>query len=174
GQFWDAASARRLRLTPKRVLDRVEMLGGGRRLAEFDLLDRRDQLLVRRYRQADRATPLDDDAVDEIDLGAPALLHVLAHRRALVLAALLRIAQRQHQRLDLVEGGTVAFRGARQLFGVLAGNVLELVTERLAHPDTLAAELDDDTADALILPDVVAGQAARRRDAVMHPIDAEL
>src|SRR6266480_1578511 len=45
-----------------RYLDRVEVLGRGRHLAELDLLDRRDQLLVGRYRQADRAAALDDDA----------------------------------------------------------------------------------------------------------------
>ena len=82
-----------------------------------------------RDRQADLAPLLDDDAVDEVDLGAPALLHVLAHRRALVLAALLRIAQRQHQRFDLVEGGAVALRCARQLFRVLAGDDAPRFTE---------------------------------------------
>src|SRR6202035_2800944 len=127
-----------------------------------------------RMRQPGRPCPLDDDAVYEIDLGAPALLHVLPHRRALVLAALLRIAQRQHQRFDLVEGGAVAFRSARQLFGVLAGDALEPVAERLANPHPFAAELDDDPPDALVLADVVAGQPARRRDAVVHAVDAQL
>src|SRR5438105_1762319 len=154
-------------------LNRVEVLGRGRGLAELDLLDRRDQLLVGRYRQADGAASLDDDAVDEVDLGAPPLLHVLAHRRALVLAALLRVAQRQHQGFDLVERGAVALRGARQFLGILAGDVLELVAERLADPDPLAAEPDDQPADPLVLADVVAREAARRRDAVMHAVDAE-
>src|SRR5438876_9432565 len=113
-----------------RSSDRVEVLGRGRSLAEFNLFYRRDQLLVRRDRQADFAALLDDDAVDEVDLGAPALLHVLAHRRALVLAPLLRVAQRQHQAFDLVERSAVALRGARQLLGVLTGDVLELVAER--------------------------------------------
>src|SRR5438132_4978832 len=138
------------------------MLGRMRRLAEFDLLDRRDQLLVGRYRQADRAAALDDDAVDEIDLGAPSLLHVLSHRRALVFAPLLRVAQRQHQRFDLVEGSSVALRGARQLVGVLAGDILESVAERLADPHALAAEPDNDPPDTLVLADVVARQPPRR------------
>src|SRR5205823_514991 len=53
-------------------------------------------------------------------------------------------------------------------------DVLELVAERLADPHPLAAELDDDLADALVLAHRVAGQAARRRDAVMHAVDAQL
>ena len=113
------------------------MLGRGRRLPELDAFHGRDQLFVRRGGAADLAPALDDDAVDEVDLGAAALLHVLAHRRPLVLAALLRVAQRQHQRFDLVERGPVAFGGARQLLGVLAGDVLELVAERLADPHRL-------------------------------------
>src|SRR4029077_11218316 len=99
---------------------------------------------MRRYRQSARAAPLDDDAVDEIDLGAPSLLHVLPHRRALVLAALLRIAQRQHQRFDLVEGGAVALRCAPHFSRLLPGYGWEPVAERLADPHALAAELDDD------------------------------
>src|SRR5205809_532654 len=83
-----------------KILDRVEVLGRGWRLAELDLLDRRDQFLMCCDRQADRTAALDDDA--------------------------------------------------------------------------LAAELDDHAADALILADVVAREAARRRDAIMHAVDAEL
>src|SRR5256885_13488083 len=123
-------------------LNRVEVLGRGRSLTELDLFDCRDQLLVGRYRPADRAAALDDDAVDEVDLGAPALLHVLAHRRALVLAALLRVAQGQHQGFDLIERSAVALRCTRQLFRILAGDVLELVAERLADPHALATEPD--------------------------------
>src|SRR5215213_8983627 len=86
-----------------RRLDRVKVVGRRRRLAELDLLHRRDQLLVGRRGTADLTPLLDDHAVDEVDLGTAALLHVLPHRRTLVLAALLRIAQRHHQRFDLVE-----------------------------------------------------------------------
>src|SRR5260221_14540746 len=59
---------RRSNLPPVR-LDRVEVLRRGRRLAEFDLLDRGNQLLVGRGGAADLASLLDDDAIDEVDLG---------------------------------------------------------------------------------------------------------
>src|ERR1044071_2505965 len=158
----------------KAALNRVEVLGRRRGLAQFDLLHRGNQLFVGRGRDAGLAPLLDDHAVDEVDLGAATLLHVLAHRGALMLAALLRVAQRQHQALDLVERGAVAFRGARQRVGILAGDVLELVAERLADPNPLAAQFDDDLADAVVLAHRVAGEAARSRDPVMHAVDAEL
>src|SRR4051812_12280395 len=93
-------------------LDRVEGLGRGPGLAELHLFYRGDQLFMGRGPDASLAPLFDDEAVDEIDLGAAALLHVLAHRWALVLAPLLRVAQGKHQALDLVERGAVAFRGA--------------------------------------------------------------
>src|SRR5215204_1351525 len=173
GRPTSRATRRRRRKLPRRALDPVEVVWRGWRLAELDLLHRGDQLLVGRRGAADLTASLDDDAVDEVDLGAPALLHVLAHRRALVLAALLRVPERQHQRFDLVERGAVALRGARQLLGVLPGDVLKPVAERLADAHALAAELDDDLTDPVVLAHRVAGEAARRGDAVMHAVDAQ-
>ena len=115
-------------------------------MAQFDPLHRRDQLFVGRGREADLAPALDDDPVDEVDLGAPTLLHVLSHRRALVLAALLRVPEGQHQRFDRVKRGPVAFRCARQRLGILAGDVFELVARRLTDPHRLATEGDDQIA----------------------------
>src|SRR5262249_60904000 len=61
--------------------DRVEIVGLCREFAEFDLLDLLDELFVGRGRAADCAALGGDEPVDEVDLGAPALQHVLAHRR---------------------------------------------------------------------------------------------
>src|SRR5262249_31236703 len=148
--------------------------GRGLSLAQLHFLHRRDQLLVGGGRDAGLAALFDDDAVDEVDLGAPALLHVLAHRWPLLLASLLRVAQGQHQAFDLVERGAVALGGAGQLTGVLPSDVLEPVAERLADPDPLATQFDDDLANLVVLAHRVAGQPACRRDAVMHAVDAEL
>src|SRR5215207_4171373 len=173
GRPTSRATRRRRRKLPRRALDPVEVVWRGWRLAELDLLHRGDQLLVGRRGAADLTALLDDDAVDEVDLGTPALLHVLAHRRALVLAALLRVPERQHQRFALVQRRPVALRGTRQLLGVLAGDVFELVARRLANPHRFAAELDDDAADALVLPYVVARQPACRRNPIVHAVDAQ-
>src|SRR5271170_5152844 len=83
-------------------VNRIKQLGARRRLAELDLLHRGDQLFVGRRRSADR------------------------------LAALLRVSQREHQRLDFLERAAIALRGAREFLGVLAGDVLEPVALRLA------------------------------------------
>ena len=129
---------------------------------------------MRRRGAADPGTALDNDAVDEVDLGAPTLLHVLTHRRPLCLAAPLRVAQGQHQRLDLLQGAAVAFRRTRKLLRVLAGDVLEFVALRLAYPHRLTAELDDELADAIVLAHRVAAEPRRSRHTVMHAVDAEL
>ena len=92
-----AFSGSRLRLTPSWIAQSTSWLG---RLAKLDLLYRHDQLFVRRNMQAEGLTTLDDDAVEVVDLGAPAFLHVLAHRRPLRLAAILRVAHSEQQRFD--------------------------------------------------------------------------
>jgi hypothetical protein len=57
----------------------------------LDELHRLDQPDMARTRNADLASLFGDDAVDKVDLGAPALVHVLAHRPARQIAAGVRI-----------------------------------------------------------------------------------
>src|SRR5262249_28732449 len=71
--------------------DPVKVLRFGRCLAVLDPLDPFDQLDMARGGDADFLAPLSDDAVDEVDLGAPALVHVLTHGRTRQIAAGVRI-----------------------------------------------------------------------------------
>ena len=95
------------------------------------------------------------EAVEEFDLGAPALVHVLAHRGALpgggaaaILEALLVAGA--HRRL-------VALAGARDRLGRQMQDLLELIAVRLADADRFAAEPGREAADRIVLA------ASRRR-----------
>ena len=60
-----------------------------------------------------------------------------------------------------------------QRFGVDAADVLELVAERLADPDRLAAETDHDPADHGMRVTLIAAHAGRGADAVAHAVHAQ-
>src|SRR6266513_2108932 len=53
-------------------------------LAALDLLDEVDEALIGARREPDLLALAHDKAVEEFDLGAPALRHVWAHRRTLL------------------------------------------------------------------------------------------
>jgi hypothetical protein len=61
------------------ALDRVEVIRLGGDLAELDLFDLFDELDVGRGGDADFLALGGDHPIDEVDLGAPALQHVLTH-----------------------------------------------------------------------------------------------
>src|SRR5216684_6386711 len=82
----------------------------------------------------------DDEAVEEVDLGASPLDHVLRHGRALLGGDTL--VPRQQLRLDIAERRRVAFAGARDELGREVEHLLELIALRLADADGLAAEPD--------------------------------
>src|SRR5580658_2106170 len=99
--------------------------------------------------QAELVALAHNEAVEELDLGAPALLHVLPHRGPLpgggaagVLDALLVAGA--HRRL-------VAFAGARDRFRRNVQNFLELVAERLADADRFRADPRREAADRFAL-----------------------
>src|SRR5271170_4753891 len=71
----------------QRDSDPIQIFGCGRRLAVLHRLDRGDQPDVRADIAPDLLPLGGDYAIDEVDLGAPALDHILTHRRARQLAA---------------------------------------------------------------------------------------
>src|SRR6266436_8697485 len=154
--------------------DRVEVFRLGRDLAVLDPLDGVDQFDVARRGHADLAPLLGNDAVDEVNLGAAAFVHVLAHRGARQIAAGVRVQRGEDRRLDLVERPRVAFRGARQGFRLVRPDVLELIAERLPDAHALAGEPDAEPADLLVAVHLVAGHAGGGGDPVGHAVDAQL
>src|SRR5262249_46255776 len=134
-----------------------DVLRIGRELAPLDALDDIRQHRVGAGRDADPLALARDQPVDELDLGAAALLHVLAHRGPLpgrgapgILEAL-RIAG-LHRRL-------VAFAGARDRLRRQVQDLLELVAERLADADRLAAHAGREMPDRIALEHVAAAEA---------------
>src|SRR5271163_1737787 len=94
---WQSAEILLYCMTPLRIgsvqpeID--DVLGIGLELAALDPLDDVDQRRVGARRQPNLFALADDEAVEELDLGAPPLDHVLAHRRPLAARALFRIAE---------------------------------------------------------------------------------
>src|ERR1700731_4518756 len=91
---------------------------------------------------ADLAPLLRDPPVDEVDLGAAALVHVLAHRRARQIAAGVRVERSEDRGFDLVECCRVALRGTGHGLRLVRADVLELIAERLADAHSLPGEPD--------------------------------
>src|SRR5260370_3224414 len=153
-------------------LDRVEVLRLGRDLAELDLFDLFDELHVGWGGATDFLAFGGDQPVDEIDLGATALQHVLTHRWPRQLGAGVRLQRGEDRRFDFVERGPVPFGRAGDRFRLVHADVLELIAERLADAHPLAGEADAETADLLVPVRIVAGQPAGCRDAVGHALVA--
>src|SRR5262245_44588249 len=111
-------------------------------------------------------------AVEVLDLGAAALLHVLAHRRALLgrhLAAVLDalLVAGPHRRLVALAGPGDGIRGQMH-------DLLQLVAVRLADADRLAAEPGREAADGAVLQHLGAGQPRAGGKPVAHDVGDEL
>src|SRR5690242_10837393 len=110
----------------------------GRQLTALDLADDVGQRGISRRVDAALLALADDEAVQEVDLGAAALQHVLRHGGALLGGN--GLVLRQELRLDLAERRRVAFAGARDELGREMEDLLELIALRLPDADRLAAE----------------------------------
>src|SRR5262249_32258241 len=76
--------------------------------------------------------------------------------------------------VELGFGARIAFAGARNQLGVEVMNLLELIAERLADPDRLAAEPGCEMPQAVVEQDVAGDEGGRSPDAVPHGVDDEL
>ena len=114
-----------------------------------------------------------DKAVEELDLGAAALDHVLAHRRA-VLAAAGPVGLGEAVIVDLFLRRRVAFAGAGQGLRVHVADFVEGVAERLADTDRLAAEPVREMPDRVVLDHVAGDHPGAGRKPVAHHVGDEL
>ena len=115
------------------------MLRTGLQLAFLDPLHDVGQGGVRRCIDSDFLGLSDDEPVQELDLGAAALDHVLPHRRAMRAAAGL-VGFLEAMGVVFLGCRCVAFTGARDDLGVDMVDLLQLIAERLTDPDRFAAE----------------------------------
>src|SRR5262245_40407260 len=113
-------------------------------------------------------------AVDELDLGAAPLEHVLAHGGTLQLAATATRRFLYEDGIDLLERGRIAVTRPSQRRGIKLADLLELVAQRLADPHRLAADLDGEMPDVLVLIDFAAGKASSRCHAIAHGVVTKL
>src|SRR5262249_49495341 len=141
-------------------------------LAALDAHDEIGQHRVGAAGDADLLAFAHDEAVHEIDLGAPALLHVLAHRRPLAAGGVLAVLETL-----LVAGldrGSVAFAGARDRLRRQMKDLLELIALRLSDTDRLTAKAGGETADRLVLQHLSARQPRAGRQPIAHDVGDEL
>jgi hypothetical protein len=117
--------------------------------AALDALDHVDEALVGAGRDADLLAFAHDKAVQKLDLGAPALYHVLAHRRPLIGRA--AADPRQPPLVAGLECGGVALAGAGDRLRRQMIDLFEPAAARLADAAGLAAELRLEMADRLVL-----------------------
>src|ERR1700741_1597929 len=101
------------------------------------------------------------EPVHELDLGPPALLHVLAHGGTLLAGDALAVLEAllvaiPHRRL-------VALARARDRLGREMQDLLQLIAMRLSHADGLAAEPRGEAADRLALEHLSAGKTRAGR-----------
>src|SRR5262249_30960508 len=108
----------------------------------------------------------------EIDLGAPSLLHVLAHRRALLRRGALAVLEALF--VAGLHCAFIALAGARDRFRRQVKNLLELIALRLADADRFAAESGREAADRLALQHLAAGETRAGRKPVAHDVGNEL
>src|SRR3977135_2596702 len=106
---------------------------------------------------------VDDMAVDEFDFGAAPLEHVLAHGGTLQLAAPAARRFLDEDGVDLLQRCGIAVTGQNQLRRIKLADLFEFIAEGLADPHRLAADLDGEMADVLVLIDFAARTAGGRR-----------
>src|ERR1700754_1364361 len=137
-------------------------------LAALDALDEVRQHGIGAARKTDLLALAHHKTIDEFDLCAPALLHVLAHRRALPGGGALGVRKTllvagAHRRL-------VALARARNGLGRDVQDLLELIAERLADADRFAAEARGEAADRLALQQLATGQPRARGQSIAHDV----
>ena len=115
----------------------------------------------------------DDKAVQELDLGAPPLEHVLAGRRAM-LAAAGAAGLGETVLVDLAGRGGIALAGAGDRLRVHVADFVEGVAERLADADRLAAEPGREVPDRVVLDHVAGDHPGAGRQPVAHDVGHEL
>src|SRR5262249_21128767 len=123
-----------------------------------------------RRRHADFGALAGDVAVHGVDLGAPAFPDVLRHRRALDIAARVRVGLGHEERLDFGERSGVALGSPRHGFRFDAADLLELVADRLSDAHGFAGEPDLEAPDRIVAQAVAGSQARGRRDGVAHRV----
>src|ERR1700761_5499940 len=131
-------------------------------LTALDLLDDVGQNRIGAAGYAELLALAHDMAVDELDLGAPSLLHVLAHRGALAGRRLLAVGETL--RVIGFCRRLVAFARARDGLRLQMQDVLELITMRLADPDRFATDSRREAADRLALEHLAAGETGAGRE----------
>src|ERR1700730_12377466 len=134
----------------------------------FHALDDIRQRGIGAAREADLPALAHHEAIEEFDLRAPALLHVLAHggtllgRGALAVLEALLVAG-AHRRL-------VALARTRNRLGRQMQNLLQLIAVRLPEADRFAAEPGGEAADRLALQHLSTGQARAGGESVAHGV----
>src|SRR3954454_6821449 len=139
-------------------------------LAALDLRYQLGELGVARCRHAGFGAFARDEAVHLLDLGAPSLEDVLRHRRELDIGARVFARLRDQRALYGVEPLAIASGGARQLLGLEAADLLELIAERLADAHAFAGERDLESPDALVSEAGKRLDPGRPRHAVAHAV----
>src|SRR6202035_4481857 len=100
--------------------------------------------------------------------------HALAHGGTLQLAAPAAGRFLDEDGIDLLERGGVAVPRQNQLRRIELADLFELIAQRLADPHRLAADLDGEMANVLVLVDFAARKAGGRRHAVAHGVVTKL
>src|SRR5712672_2349921 len=137
-------------------------------LITFHALDDVRQHGISTAREADLLALAHDEAVEEFDLRASALLHVLAHGRTLLIGGVLTVCQAllvadAHRRL-------VALARARNRLRRLMQNLLQLIAVRLPDADRFAPEPSGEAADRLALQHLSAGEARAGGESSAHRV----
>src|ERR1044071_9360512 len=142
---------------------------------QLTLFDPKDDVghdRIGRRRDTDLLALSDDIAIEERDLGAAALDHILARRGAMLAAA--AIGHREAMLVDFLLRRRIALAGARQGLGVHVANLIEGVAERLADADRFTAEPVREMPERIVLDDLAADQPGARGKAVPHHIGDQL
>ena len=137
-------------------------------LIAFHALDDVRQHGIGAAREADLLALAHHEAVEEFDLRAPALLHVLAHGGTLLGGGALAVLEAllvagAHRRL-------VALARTRNRLGRQMQNLLQLIAVRLPDADRFAPQPSGEAADRLALQHLSAGQARAGGESVAHGV----
>src|SRR5215471_3586847 len=148
---------------------RVEIVRGRFERADAVLMDKTDDRLVERRLHLHTPAPIDDVAVEVVDLGAPAAQHILKHggtSSGKPLGAGGHIGQ---QLVRPTAGGTI-----NEALGVNAVDWLDLEPTPPPDADRLRGDLDRNACRAWYAADLRRAEAAEAGDRVCHAVHREL